>query len=290
VVSLAVASVAATAGVALLVLAANTPNEKTESDAPTQARTTAARFLGRSPENVKPRPSAASRAESNLAPARWDFILSEGPEETSPIVGVNAATGEVWSLRWRAEQNRRGDKDVSPEEAYVTASEYVKQHWPHWSDSAELELQERVPTKERATYYPATWVPYYSLRWVLREGDVRVGFAAVEVNATTGVVFGYHQGYYSAKGMPPPALTAKDAQSFAWEAIAEQYRARYSFAGDPQLQTRWAKGKARLVWIVQLKESVPVPTGEAPHVQNSEAQVDAHTGEIYAAMFPRAAR
>jgi len=241
-------------------------------------------------KDVNPRSFEPRSEESPLAPPSYDFVLASESPDTTPWISVNAATAEVWSLTDRHEKDRKGQMNLSLAQARPIALRFVKEHWAHYDATAELQSEDRFEWWQPPPGTPSPppkrpgWCRF---RWVVKEGQVEVGHAEVYVNATTGVVFDYGQDYYSAKGMPPAKLTAKEAQAVAWKAIPPQSTRQFSFGGAPHLLTRWAKGQPRLVWWVPLKASWPgsARPGAPPHVHEGGVEVDAHTGEVYSKVW-----
>lgn len=177
-----------------------------------------------------------------------------------------------------AEEDTRGTKHLSLDEARAIALAYVRQHWAHFDSTAVLQREERfedppaLPAEERR-------VPWCTFRWVVKEGQIEVGFAMVRVNPTTGVVFDYGQGYYSAKGLERARLTAGQAKRLAPGAFPADLRKAYTLWGEPYLHTRWFKGGPRLVWVVTFKETGSV-AGMPPRGLPGEVEIDAVTGGV----------
>jgi len=253
-----------------------------------EAREAAAHFMGVGPDEVVPSSIRPVFQGSDLGPPLYRFALASDPTRLTPHLTVNAATGEVTCLDYEAERHRRGTMDVGREEARAIALAYVEEHWARFGTAAVLLKEHLSRTPPEWGLPPAyTSVPSWQFRWVVREGDIEVGFAEVHVNATTGKLFFYGQGYYTAQGLEAARVSAEEAVRRGHQALPARSRNAYTPDGTPVLRTRWFKGQPRLVWMVTFKETGRLFRDIPPRGLQGFAEIEAVTGEVVSSGLPK---
>lgn len=260
-----------------------------------ECREIAADFLRITPEELLSEEGGVLEGLRTTGPPFWTFVLPYGErrdvedwerELGSVRMRVNAFDGQVISVQYNARQGELGDLELAEAEARASAEVYLKARWPHWPRARFLAA--RKPQRYANTVGRA---PDQSFTWVVEDHDVRVGWAFVTVNITTGQVTFFSQWYYSADALPPRRVTKEQALAQGNSQLAKlpPEQRRRTRMTECYLMTRWRSGKTVLVWNLSFLVPARRAGGGYHEAMGREhtLMLDAHTGEVYHPLFPQ---
>jgi len=258
-----------------------------------ECRRIAARFLGVRPDELERNRWGPAATSDGTVPPMFSFVLPYPPtadvedwqrERGRVQIGVNAWDGQVEDADYPPREWETGSRRLTEDEAKAAAEAYLKAHWPQWGLARFLKARRQLD-------FPSTVkrAPEQSFEWVVEQRGIRVGWAFVTVNVTTGGVTRYAQWYYPADGLPPPRLSKDDAVKEAGKALAQlpdEQRGKTRLT-ECSLLTSWRSGKTVLVWKVTYFVPARTSRGYDEHMgREFTMMLDAHTGEVYHRLLP----